>query len=386
MAWASATTLGDRFAAALDCLRGVTPRRKLGATYQGFIKNLKRRGSDLTARLAAHLRRSLQEQAEPAWAVEGFAAFALDGSRFDLPRTAALKRYVGRCGRQKSGPQLHLTTLWHLGSGVPWSWMIQKAPGDERGALLKMLKHLPAGALLVMDAGLVGYEVLREIQASGRHFLLRVGANVRLLQKLGWAYRESGATVYLWPQEARREGAAPLKLRLIARGQGKKRVYLLTDLGDKRVLSDGRAGRLYRRRWGVEVFYRSLKQVMEKRKLRSRTPATAHLELEGVALGAMLLGLLQLRSLRGAGQPPPRASFAAALRTLRSAMRRPRAGGLGRALARCLKDRYRRRGPKAAQAWPHKKKEPRPGVPRLRPANAVEIHAAQQLRSKLMAA
>jgi hypothetical protein len=386
MSWASGATLIDRFETARSCLAALFPRRRLGRTYQGFIKNLLGRASALAARAAAGLRRRIEDSAGPAWRCEGWVALAADGSRFELPRTRALERAAGRSGKKGSGPQLHLTCLWHLGLGVPWSWVVQPAPGDERSALRSMLDGLPERALLVMDAGLTGYDLLRAIIASGRHFLLRVGSNVELLRGLGWAFSESDATVYLWPDQAARRGGEPLTLRLIQRGRGKRRVYLLTDLRDKNVLGDARAGRLYRRRWGVEVFYRCLKQVMQRRKLRSRTMARATAELGFLVIGAMLLGLLSARSLMAAGHPPPRASFAAALRAVRSAMARPGAAGLGRALSRCVRDAYRRRGPKAARAWPHKKKDPRPRPPRVRRATAGQIEAAQALRRKSVAA
>ena len=49
-----------------------------------------------------------------------------------------------------------------------------------------MIEALPAGALVTADAGFVGYETWKAILDSGRHLLIRVGANVRLLRKLGY--------------------------------------------------------------------------------------------------------------------------------------------------------------------------------------------------------
>jgi hypothetical protein len=44
----------------------------------------------------------------------------------------------------------------------------------------------PAQALLVAAAGFVGYELWQTLRAAGHHFVLRAGANVRLLRQLGW--------------------------------------------------------------------------------------------------------------------------------------------------------------------------------------------------------
>ena len=59
-----------------------------------------------------------------------------------------------------------------------------------------MLDSLPLNALIAADAGFVGYEFLSSILSSGRHFLVRVGSNVRLLRKLG-VVRESGKAPYV---------------------------------------------------------------------------------------------------------------------------------------------------------------------------------------------
>ena len=61
----------------------------------------------------------------------------------------------------------------------------------------------------------------------------------------------------------------PLVLRLIRVGP----VCLVTDMTDPRRLSARTAAELYRRRWGLEVAFRSLKQTLERRRVRSGTAA-----------------------------------------------------------------------------------------------------------------
>lgn len=105
---------------------------------------------------------------------------------------------------------------------------------------------------MVADAGFVGYDLCQRIRASGRSFLLRVGANIQLLRDLGAGVDEDEATVYLWPGNRRRQ--PPLVLRLIVLpGDKKGKVYLLTNVRDEAALSDTAAAELYRLRWGVET-------------------------------------------------------------------------------------------------------------------------------------
>src|SRR5258708_35362389 len=89
----------------------------------------------------------------------------------------------------------------------------------------------------------------------------------------------------------------PVVLRLIERRQGKKKMYLVTNVRDKKALSPMSAGVLYEMRWGVEEFYRSLKQTLEKRRMLSRTPEAAQCELTWALLGMRLLGLSSVATL-----------------------------------------------------------------------------------------
>ena len=251
MAWSEARTLTDRFAEARSALGGSA------ATYQGFTKALRSYGSALTEAAAESLRGHFEAAGDAAYRF-GFFALAADGSRFELPRTEAHEQAFGNAGRGEGTPQIGVTMLWQLGLGLPWDWRLDAAGFSERHHLRDMLDRTPEDTLLVMDAGYVGYALLRRIHESGRHFLLRVGGNVELLRELGHPeIAEDGQTVYLWPAYARSDGQPPLALRLIrvpdARDRRKK-MYLLSNIRDADRLGDEDAGTLYRMRWGVEMY------------------------------------------------------------------------------------------------------------------------------------
>lgn len=390
MAWDSGHTLGDRFDSSRETLSGMFPSRKrVGRTYQGFIKAMLRLGEALGDRLTVHLRSVLRRLAGAYWRREGFIAFAADGSRVDCPRTEANGQALGCGGRKGSGPQFWLTTLWHMGTGLPWAWKTGPSTDAERGHLRDMLCLLPNNALLVADAGFTGYELLRDIVAGGRSFLVRVGSNVHLLQELGYAQVETDGTVYLWPDKFRK-GHPPLVLRLIVLERKGKKMYLLTSLGAES-FRDEQAGVLYEMRWGVEVFYRSMKQTLARRKMLSRAPRQARAELSWTLVGLQLLGLLSVEQIIASGKDPLSWSVAMSLRVVRLAMRDgrpsgPCRGGLLGCLSRAVKDAYARRGEKRARNWPHKKREKPPGAPKLRKANETEVRKAKEIRNTKMAA
>ena len=163
---------------------------------------------------------------------------------------------------------------------------------------------------MVADAGFVGYGLCLRLLRHGRHFLLRVGGNITLLTDLGYYHEERDGLVYLWPQKHRR--CRPLVLRLIVLRHGKQDVYLLTDVLDPAQLTDEEAATLFGMRWGEEVFYRSYKQTMQRRKLLSRTAATCLAEAQWTLLGLWLLGLMTVLRLVGAGIDPLAMSVAGA--------------------------------------------------------------------------
>lgn len=103
----------------------------------------------------------------------------------------------------------------------------------------------------------MGYELWQALLRAGHHFVIRVGANVRLLRQLGWV-REHAHVVYLWPDSAARKRQPPLVLRLVVVQDGKQPMYLVTDLPQTR-LSNRQVATIYGARWGVEVFFRTFR-------------------------------------------------------------------------------------------------------------------------------
>lgn len=389
MAWSAEQTLGERFTAVRDLLHTLFPQWRLGATYTGWYEAQARRLERLWPALAERLRQRLRASAGPAWTRAGWCAFAVDGSRVECPRTAANEEALGCAGRTKTGPQLFVTTLWHMGTGLPWDFRIGPGTAGERRHLEEMLADLPADALAVADAGFTGYDFYGRIAASGRAFLLRVGANVHLLRQLGYWERENADTVYLWPDN--RRSRPPLVLRLIVLGRGKRRMYLVTNVLDEKALPRKAAALLYEMRWGVEVFYRTTKQTLQKRKMLSRAPEAARCELTWALLGVWLLGLMSVSAILGRGGDPLSWSAALARRRVREAMRLAPPDGpcrqsLVERLAGAVKDTYTREGEKKARDWPHKKKDKPPGGPKIVLAKAQEIRSAKRVKTRNKAA
>jgi hypothetical protein len=387
MIYATDGALKDRFESARTCVIEMFPgRRRPGRTYQGFMKAQRRIPRKMVGYLKDHLRQHHQQVAGAFWERFGWVPIACDGSRVEVPRTTRNQARLGCAGREKTGPQLFVTTLYHMGTGLPWDWHIGKGTESERNHLRRMLAKLPPESLIVADAGFTGYALMQAILASGLSFLIRAGSNVSLLSGLDleWEIRNDEQAVWLWPQNQRH--LPPLKLRLIRLqrvSHGGGEMCLLTNVFDQERLPDETAAILYRMRWGVELFYRSYKQTLGQQKLRSKSPRAARWELHWGMTALLLLGLMSVAQIVGRGRDPLSLSVAQALRVVRQAMRSPRRwrgrGNLGVRLAEALKDEYRRQSSKTAHDWPRKKREKPPGTPKVRAATEDESRCAQKI-------
>jgi hypothetical protein len=342
------------------------------------------------------------------WRIDGWLPLAVDGSRTTTPRTRSneadfsaphfgqsrtargRRRWKDKNRRSKPlservKPQIWLTLLWHMGLCMPWTWKTGPSTSSERGHFLEMLKTLvfPARTLFCGDVGFVGYELWKALHDAGHHFLIRVGANVRLLQSLCHARHREGL-VYLWPVEAARKKQPPVVLRLIVLHGPRGAVYLVTNVLSTKALSDRNAARLYRLRWGVELQFRSYKQTFGRGKLLSRTPQRALVELDWSLLGLWMIQLFAVKEQLALGSPPERSSVALAVSVIQEAMHAwpdtiCNARALRSRLSVAVKDEYHRTSSKRARYRPHFKDVPSAGKPKILRATARQRKAYQTL-------
>lgn len=366
-------TLSDRFEAVREWLVAVfSKRRRPGKSYQGFIDASRKNAANLLLPLSAKMREvasarlRLNDRQRPA--------FAIDGSKVRVPHTCENVAAFGRTqvkGRTESGPQLLVVAAVELESRIMWDWEVAGGKASEPGLAAQIIARLPPGALIIKDAGIVGYPWLNNVLAGGRHILMRAGGNFHLWVEQTGAVLTEGGEVWLWPDNNRAQ--PPLRLRLIKRvilhkkKKGRKReqfIYLLTNLSHAE-LSDREAGKLYYKRWAAsEIGFRGFKQTLDRNALLSRTPEMALLECKFSLLGMQLLGVLQRQAGTRNGE---QASLAQTWRVWRQAMVYGIAGNrLEHVLSACVLDRYRRRKPKTRRRAPQQKHDYALNPPRLR--------------------
>lgn len=412
--WSSESSLVAAANDAVGCVRRIFGTAEL-SSYQTITNALKRYSDQLLPIMWNRLQGLMKRCDEANFRVGMWLALAVDGSRVGVPRTLSneqrfckpaskgkKRRKAKKRGRhakrtkapthkkkhydpQPVGPQMWLTMIWHIGQQLPWCWETGPSYSSERQHIADMLekRDFPKYTLFCGDAGFVGYNFWQAIHDRNYHFLMRVGGNVRLLKKLGY-FRERDGIVYSWPDAAMKKKQPPLVLRLLhfkdSRGGD---LYLVTNVLDVRRLSDRQASTIFRRRWGVEVQFRSFKQTFGRTKLRSRTPDCATIELHWSLIGLTTIQLLAHKEQAKTREPGEKASIAAVLRIVRHIMQRSEevpipSDRLARQLARAVTDTYERQSKKKSRNFPRRKEEPATGKPKI--TTATKRHK-QRLRS-----
>jgi len=298
------------------------------------------------------------------------------GTKIELPRSDSNIKYFGTGGRKHAGPEMILCGLFHVATRSLWSFAHDVAKGSERALFALMLPCLPKNSLVLADAGFVGWNTMTALIDAGQHFVIRAGANVKLLRELGHV-KEHDGIVYLWPARQQKKELPPIVLRRVMVCDGKGRqMCLLTNVLNEERLSDQQIIELYKMRWHVEVSYRWLKESLHGRKMKSTSAQNARLEMDWTLMSLWTLTLISLAE----GVPGKDLSIAQTLRIVRVAMthRRIRNGQrLTAQLRRARRDCYTRQSDKSKRHWPRKGRIYRCGMPVARLANTQEIRQFQ---------
>jgi hypothetical protein len=372
MAWALGPALSDRFSAVVEWIIGAMPgARRPGRSFTGFSDAMQRHGFLLLTLVMACVRDALCQE-PPCKQNHGWRPVGADGSRVEAPRTEANLAKLGTASKTKSGPQAWLTMLIDLVSGVPIGLRVGAGNSAERTHLRHMLHLLPTAALLIADAGFVGYALWALMDKLHIHFLIRVGANVTLLRGLDVRRKDRLGEVWLWPKGMMQKGMPALRLRLIQVRDGSRVMHLVTNVMQEEQLDDATAMRFYAMRWKLELWFRGMKQTVGLKKLCSGSPRQAKLELCWNVVGLSVLGLLHYMALTEARIKADEASLAQCIRVVRKALRPKSTSSrrrivcrtdLGRQLRLAVKDNYKRHGSKKSKDYPRVKQQQPPGNP-----------------------
>jgi hypothetical protein len=379
MTWSCGESQGERFEAAKAfCVVCRRKQRRPGSTLPGFQKALARLPLVVLRAIAAGVRQRVAALL-PLAEADGFIPLGCDGSRLSCPRSAELEKRLSGTNQHWSPPTIWLTAIVHLRLGVPWCWQWGKGTASERHHLQRLLPMLPAAALLVADAGYVGFQLTKQLLNQHVWFLIRQHAGVALYTEGGTPLTPQdfcdGVVLY-WTKEAQKNGEAPLRVRLLCvrrrkKGETKSQdVWLMTNVMDADRLSVERAGQYYRWRWENEGFFRTYKRTLHKMKLESRTVQLVHREAEGSMLALQLLlaqGALAMpqRADKTKPQASPRKILLEIRTELRVAQACQRRKSFGKRLQKAQREQRQRTTAKERRPWPSREPHEPPKPPAI---------------------
>ncbi len=419
--WAWGTvdqTLAHRYLAAAQLVQSWCGTTYVFTTYKGFMAALSTWNSELIAVVMVALQQKIQTLT--CYKVAGRPLFGIDGTKIGVPWTDSTDRHLGqqtlskrqrkkqkkqkkhtkklqqqRAKKKRSAnsqahqavrPQLLLTLLWQMTTGLPWSWQTGPVSASERDHGRQLIRTLIAGAILVADAGFTGYELWQEVLAAGHDFVIRIGSNVTLLTKLGWKVKVRGNIAYLWPKAKQQARLKPIVVRLVKFETAKSTVWLATSILDPQELSDADLADIYKQRWGIEGWFRSFKQTFGRRTLRSRDAEHAVCELDWSIVGLAVIQHQGVQALEAAGESPDILSEAEAIRAVRSTImhedfKLKDMPLVVLRLQRAVIDPYTRTKPKRGRHIHRKKKFEPVGEPKLLEATPEQISLARELQA-----
>jgi hypothetical protein len=378
MTWSAGDSLPERFETARAFyVASYQKRRRPGTTCEGLQKALARVPLAALRLVAGGVRRRLGQVFASRFEVDGFIPFGCDGSRLQCPRSHELEQRLPCCtpgSRDEAPPQVWVTALVHLSLGLLWSWRLGKGTANERQHLCHLLATLPPGALLVADAGYVGYELLRALLAARHSFLIRLSSRAPLyVPDKSTLKNYSEGLVYYWPQWAQKDELPPIPVRLLCIRGPKVKVWLITSVLEEPRLPKKTASKFYRWRWRNEGLFRTYKRTLGKVKLLSRTVALVHREMEASLLAVQLLLAQGAMALHQAGEKVLLPSARQILLEIRREIRNVTGMYLGprqretywQRLQQARGDTRRRRGTKVRRPWPSREPHRPPGSPKI---------------------
>jgi hypothetical protein len=292
-------------------------------SYTSMINALRRYAHVFAAVLREQFQALAEEVGGDHFTTDDWVLIGFDGSRATAPRSASNEQAFcapnygqgtrAKYGQKKSkgmrrkrnrdnpsqppAPQAWITMLWQMSLRLPWTWRLGPSNSSERDHVKAILTEetFPENTLFCGDAGFVGYPLWSQILAKKHHFLVRVGANVKLLSEKADIKKLGGGIVLCWPKGQMNSGYPPLRLRLVKVKVGQTAMWLLTSVTDRRRLTRKQLVRYYKLRWGIEVEFRGLKQTLDKHALRCRNADRLLVELDWSVRMMAVAELLALR-------------------------------------------------------------------------------------------
>ena len=233
---------------------------------------------------------------EDTW--QGLSVFAIDGSKYDLPASPALRAaFDPDSGLDQPGkghyPQCLVSTVQDVFRRLPIARTIRPiANANEREELKALLPFIPAGGVLLCDRGYPSYDLIDFVSRHYRGYWLFRGpaqATFPAVERFVQSGREDELVSLMPPQ-----GEAITVRAIRLQSPDGTLSVLLTNLLNAQRFPAAAIIALYFRRWAVETQYRDEKTSLDIETFHSQTENGIRQELFAILLVAVIARVLMV--------------------------------------------------------------------------------------------
>jgi hypothetical protein len=231
---------------------------------------------------------------EDTW--QGLSVFAIDGSKYHLPASEALRQaFDPDSGLDHPGkghyPHCLVSTVYDVFRRLPIARTVRPmAAANEREEVKALLPSIPSGGVLLFDRGYPSYDL---IDYLNRHYhgywLFRCPAQSTF--PAVEAFVRSGQTEAMITLEFAKTQTLTLRAIRLVSPDGTLSVLLTNLIGNAQFSADAIIT-LYFRRWGVETHYRDEKSSMAIETFHSQTENGIRQELFAILIMAVIARIL----------------------------------------------------------------------------------------------
>lgn len=239
----------------------------------------------------------------------GLSVYAIDGSKFTLPATEAMRQeFDPTSGLDQAGkghyPQCLVSTLYDVFRRLPVARTIVSSHGSEREEALALHPHVPDKSVLLFDRGYPSYDLFRALIKARQLFLFRCPATctfpaVEAFVTTGkpeatiWITPTKKALARLSPRQRKHLKAIKIRVILLRHPDGTVSV-LLTNLLNRVRYPRHDIIDLYFRRWTLESYYKDEKVTLHIETFHSRTPPGIRQELWAAMIMSVIARTLMI--------------------------------------------------------------------------------------------
>jgi hypothetical protein len=312
--------------------RGQSP---CSAATGAYCQARKRLPESFFADVARHTGRALDAQVGPHWLWKRRRVYIYDGSSVSMPDTPKNQAEYPQPDTQKPGlgfPLARIAAIFSLACGAVLDVGICRYAGkgqSELGMLRTLWDLFRPGDVLLADRLMCAWAEMVMLQQRGVgcvcHLTSHRSADFRRGKRLG-----SGDHLVRWakpgkPRSIDRKTYDALPEFLVVRechvrveqpGFRVQGLLIATTLLDAAAFTKDDLATLYRARWQAELDLRSLKETMQMRVLRCKTPELARKELWTHILAYNLIRTIIAQAASQHGLEPRSLSFKGAVQTL----------------------------------------------------------------------